>query len=127
MWDGLIKQDTETAWFGALGGVTIAIYGIYDHIRRRDFDPKFYLWYLCKPVIGGIFGWFAYLVFYLGLISATGVTTPAPKPQLPFAIAFLAGFSERFTIQLIDKVMGVLLGTPDSKPSEKKSTDGKKG
>ena len=49
------------------------------------------------------------------------------KPQLPFAIAFLAGFSERFTIQLIDKVMGVLLGTPDSKPSEKKSTDTKKG
>jgi hypothetical protein len=125
LWDGLIKQDTETAWFGALGGVTIAIYGIYDHIRKRDFDPKFFLWYLCKPIIGGIYGRFAYLVFYLGLTSATGLSNVSPKPQLPFAIAFLAGFSERFTIQ-INKVMGVLLCTPDSKPSEKKSTDPKK-
>ncbi len=127
LWSSMIKQDTETAWFGALGGTTIAIFGIYDHVRKRDFDPKFYLWYLCKPVIGAIFGWFAYLLFYLGLVSATGYGNISPKPELPFAIAFLAGFSERFTIQLIDKVMGVLLGTPDNKTPEKKQADANKG
>ena len=59
-------HDTQTAWFGALGGVSIGIYGIYDHIRKRDFDPKYIMWYLCKPVIGAIFGWFAYLVISSG-------------------------------------------------------------
>lgn len=121
LWSGLVVHDTQTAWFGALGGVSIGIYGIYDHIRKRDFGPKYYLWYLCKPVIGAIFGWFAYLVISLGLLSTTGVNKIS-NPQLPFAIAFLAGFSERFTIQLIDKLMSVLLGTPDSKTSEKPKT-----
>ncbi|MGA2107773.1 MAG: hypothetical protein ABSH25_09010 [Syntrophorhabdales bacterium] len=118
LWSGLVVHDTQTAWFGALGGVSIGIYGIYDHIRKRDFDPKYCLWYLCKPVIGAIFGWFAYLVVSLGLLSTTGINKIS-NPQLPFAVSFLAGFSERFTIQLIDKLMGVLLGTPDNKASEK--------
>ena len=49
------------------------------------------------------------------------------RPELPFAVAFLAGFSERFTIQLIDKLMSVLLGTPDSKTQDKKPGDSKQG
>ena len=36
LWSGLVVHDTQTAWFGALGGVSIGIYGIYDHIRKRD-------------------------------------------------------------------------------------------
>jgi hypothetical protein len=57
-------------------------------------------------------------VVSLGLLSTTGINKIS-NPQLPFAVSFLAGFSERFTIQLIDKLMGVLLGTPDNKASEK--------
>ena len=127
LWKGLVGYDTQTAWFGALGGVTIAIFGIYDHVRKRDFDPKFCLWYLCKPIIGAIFGWFAYLILNLGLIATTK-SDGISRPELPFAVAFLAGFSERFTIQLIDKLMSVLLGTPDSKTQDdKKPKDSKQG
>ena len=73
------------------------------------------LWYICKPLVGGIFGWFAFLIYYVGIISVQGIdmTRPDFKPELPFIIAFLAGFSERFTIKLIDRLMSVLLTIPE--------------
>lgn len=124
LWNDLINLHTQTAWFGALGGVTIALYGIYNHIQSRDFDPKYQLWYICKPIIGGIFGWFVYLIYFIGLISVQGIEGVQIKtPELPFAIAFLAGFSERFTIKIIDRLMAVLT-TWEEKPTaapEKKS------
>lgn len=59
LWKGFTTSPSAaTAWFGALGGVTIALFGLYSHIQARDFDPKFRLWYLCKPIIGAVFGWF---------------------------------------------------------------------
>ncbi|HOW54034.1 MAG TPA: hypothetical protein PLR60_05195 [Syntrophorhabdaceae bacterium] len=109
LWSGVINQSIQTAWFGALGGITIAIYGIYSHVQQKDFDPKFQLWYLCKPVIGAIFGWFVYLIFFLGLVSVQGLgEQKMARPEMAFLIAFLAGFSERFTIKMIDKLMSVL-------------------
>lgn len=113
LWDGFIgdypiAMHLQTAWFGALGGITIAIYGIYQHIQLRNFDPKYELWYICKPLVGGIFGWFVYLIYFLGLVSVQGVNTTPKTPELPYLIAFLAGFSERFTLKMIDKLMAVL-------------------
>lgn len=109
LWNGMITLSLKTVWFGALGGITISIYGIYNHIRLRNFDPQFKLWYYCKPVIGGIFGWFVFLVYYIGFVSAQGMEMDIIKhPEIPFIIAFLAGFSERFTIKMIDKLMAVL-------------------
>jgi RsiW-degrading membrane proteinase PrsW (M82 family) len=120
LWDGLmddpIAMHLQTVWFGALGGVTIAIYGIYEHIQLRDFDPKYELWYICKPLIGGIFGWFVYLIYFIGLVSVQGIDIKIKTPELPYVIAFLAGFSERFTLKMIDKLMGILT-TWQEKPS----------
>ncbi|MGA3085581.1 MAG: hypothetical protein ABSE95_12435 [Thermodesulfobacteriota bacterium] len=124
LWKDLINQSLQTAWFGALGGTTIAIYGIYSHVQLKDFDPKFQLWYLCKPIIGGIFGWFVYLIFFLGFVSISIQGKPMdldkmPRPQMAFLIAFLAGFSERFTIKMIDKLMSVLITWEDKKSDSK--------
>jgi hypothetical protein len=105
------NMHLQTAWFGALGGIAIAIYGIYEHIRLRDFDPKYELWYICKPIIGAIFGWFVYLIYFIGLISVQGIDIEKVKikyPEFPYLIAFLAGFSERFTLKMIDRLMEVL-------------------
>jgi hypothetical protein len=70
------------------------------------------LWYICKPVVGAIFGWFVVLVYYVGLVSAQG-QADVKTPQVTYAIAFLAGFSERFTIKTIDRLMTVLTGEED--------------
>jgi hypothetical protein len=110
LWKGIVNQSVQTAWFGALGGVTIAIYGIYSHVQQKDFDPKYELWYLCKPIIGAIFGWFVHLIFFLGLACVQDMAQDKlARPELAFLIAFLAGFSERFTIRMIDKLMRVLI------------------
>jgi hypothetical protein len=125
LWDGLINLHTQTAWAGAFGGVTIALYGLYSHIQKRDFDPHYKLWYLCKPIIGGIFGWFVFLIYYVGLISVqTDLKLHQVRtPELPLIIAFLAGFSERFTIRIIDRLMQVLTTWQDkSTPSKEKKT-----
>ncbi len=111
LWAKFVNLHSGTAWFGALGGVAIGLYGIYSHIQARDFDPKYTLWYVCKPITGAIFGWFVFLVYFAGLIAVQGTTggiRDVKAPLVPYAIAFLAGFSERFTIRIIDRLMQVL-------------------
>ena len=60
VWQGLVGLNAKAAWFGALGGVAIGIYGIYGHVAAKNFDASFRLWYICKPVVGAIFGWFVF-------------------------------------------------------------------
>jgi len=123
LWEKFNILDFQTVWFGALGGVTISIFGIYNHIQLKDFDPSFKLWYICKPIMGGIFGWFVYLIYLLGFVTIqNGIIQ---HPQVAYVISFLAGFSERFTIKMIDKLMSVLTTfekdtqNGDTKPSAK--------
>ena len=120
-WTQLVGNSSKAAWFGSLGGVTIGIYGLYTHLSAKNFDASFKLWYLCKPVMGAIFGWFVYLVYYVGVVSAqangqgpVGIN----NPDLAFLIAFLAGFSERFTIKTIDRFMVVLTVGEDPKKTD---------
>ena len=121
LWVNLVGNSAKAAWFGALGGVTIGVYGIYTHISTKDFDRSFRLWYLCKPVMGAIFGWFVFLVYYVGVVSAG--SGDIRNPGLAYLIAFLAGFSERFTIKTIDRFMTVL--TVGEDPKKAKDAGGK--
>ena len=124
-WAGLVGNSSKAAWFGALGGVTIGIYGLYTHISAKNFDATFRLWYLCKPIMGAIFGWFVFLVYYVGVVSAqsNGSTNVGiNNPELAFLIAFLAGFSERFTIKTIDRFMTVLTVGEDPKKAGAKAS-----
>ena len=121
LWVGLVGLYSKAAWFGSVGGVTIGIYGLYTHVSTKDFDPTFRLWYICKPVMGAIFGWFVVVAFYVGLVSAQGSNVKINVPQVTYAIAFLAGFSERFTIKTIDRLMTVLTVGEDKSKDKGKS------
>jgi hypothetical protein len=122
LWAGLIGLNSGTAWFGALGGVAIALLGIYSHVQAKDFDAGYELWYICKPLTGAMFGWFVCLVFRVGIVSVQGPGSPQiQNPLLLYAIAFLAGYSERFTTKIIDRLMQVLT-TWEDKPGSKSGT-----
>ena len=129
IWLGLRNElAVQTAWCGALGGVTIAIFGIYEHMRKRDFDVSYKLWYICKPIIGGIFGWIAYLIYFAGIVSVQGygkdgTNLDIKTPEVIYLISFLAGFSERFFLRLIDKLMSVLTSY-ENKPENGASKKG---
>jgi hypothetical protein len=122
LWDGIVNYSTQSAWAGAMGGVTVALWGLYKHIQDRDFDPKYKLWYLLKPVMGGIFGWIVFLIYYVGFLSVQGMEIEDIKrPEMFVLVAFLAGFSENFTIKVIYKIMRTLIDVPESS-----STSGEK-
>ena len=118
LWDGIISDGTVAAWYGVLGGITIAMFGIYNHIRLGDFDPRFKLWYICKPIIGGIFGWFVYGLYVIGFVTVQQSDVEIKNPIFIYVIAFLAGFSERFILRMIDKLMAVITSYSETKVDE---------
>ena len=125
-------------WMGALGGVTISIWGIVKHSIWLDFDEDYKLWYLFKPILGAVFGLVSILFIRSGFFIL-GINTGVKSQNADFAdngqavdtdqltgfvydaehmsalpvlyiIAFLAGFSERFFIRLTDRVMTAIFG-----------------
>jgi hypothetical protein len=88
-------------WFGALGAVTISIYGIVDH--SDSWQDKWDLWHVIRPVVGAILGTIAFLIF-VGVIQATGTTPTATttntgsnsvKIIVYLLVAFVVGFREQ--------------------------------
>lgn len=107
---------------GALGGVTVMVWGMVRHTIELDFDTDYISWYFFKPILGALAGLMAALVI-LGGFVAIQATSPAQEGsatinQLPlYIIAFLAGFSERFFIRLLDRVITALFaGEPTPAP-----------
>jgi hypothetical protein len=94
---------------GTLGGVTIVVWGLIKHTVDLDFDPDYARWYYFKPILGGIMGLVAVLVILAGFVAVQGtLTVSSPLPL--YIVAFLAGFSERFFIRIIDRVTTALFG-----------------
>lgn len=56
-------------YMGALGGITISIWGIVKHSVWLDFDDDFKLWYLFKPTLGAIFGLISILFIKAGFFA----------------------------------------------------------
>jgi hypothetical protein len=105
---------------GALGGLTIAFWGLIEHSAKLDFDRAFSVWYWLKPVLGAVMGLIAVLMVLAGMFAVQG------KPELNsrtalYILAFLAGFSERFFVRIIDKLMTTLLGGDQSASASSKS------
>ena len=64
-----------------------------------------------RPLLGAAFGIFSYLALHAGIVSIGG---NQPTAELYLAIAFIAGFSERFVPDLISQVEDVAGGTDAS-------------
>lgn len=110
---------------GSVGGIIIAIWGLMVHTSTLDFDRHFAVWYWFKPVMGAVSGLVAVITAQAGLLAVQGqgpVTTSPGGRLVLYILAFLAGFSERFFIGIIDRVMTALLNsgqnsTPTPKPA----------
>jgi hypothetical protein len=58
-------------WFGALGAVTLSLYGVFDH--NDHWDRKWNYWHFARPFVGVVLAIIAYFIF-ITLISSTGLT-----------------------------------------------------
>jgi hypothetical protein len=130
-------------WFGALGAVTLSLYGVFDH--NDHWEPKWNYWHIARPLVGIVLAIVAYFVF-ITLISSTGLTPrtsaattsstttttlgpttttapaaqpggspPGPSSLLPYyVLAFLVGFREDTFRNLIKRAADILLGPGDA-------------
>jgi hypothetical protein len=112
----------NTSAWGAVGGVAGALYSLYWHAaHEKDFDKQYIMWYIVQPVFGVIIGAAIYIFFGAGLIniigeSGTGVTTPLDL--FPYAVAWLAGFRQRFILELVDRFVQFVTGAEQRKQQE---------
>jgi hypothetical protein len=91
-------------WFGMFGGTTILLWGLVKHSSEMNFDGSYVIWYLLKPALGAIMGMMAVLMTKGGFFALKG--DPANLPHIGLAlIAYAGGFSERFFLRLIDRVI----------------------
>ena len=116
---GLSRLWTTMMW-GGLGGVVGAFYSLYWHVAKvRDFDKQYTMWYVVQPVIGLLVGALVHLLFGSGLLTAQGVNQQdeiVPVSLFPFAVAAIAGFRQRFILEMIDRVIQVI--TPSPQPEQ---------
>lgn len=102
-------------WLGMLGGTTIVLWGIVKHGTDMTFDHAYIIWYLLKPLLGAIMGVVAVLIVQAGFFTLQGnLDINNPTPLL--VLSFVGGFSERFFIQILDRVITSLLGGEKSQP-----------
>ena len=106
--DDLTKLILYVACSGGLGSLAISIFGYMDHLGKDDFDLNYFWWYILRPIIGIIYGTFAFLFVAGGLMALSGTSAPVSESLFTTksvmfycAFAFLAGYAEHsFSLQL---------------------------
>lgn len=108
-------------WWGALGGITISLTGVFRH--TDGWDSSYNLWHIARPVMGAITGSVGYLIFVAvvrptGAVPSAHSTTGAAVFDL---VAFLVGYREEVFRELLRKAVDILLspgkGHPDGAAS----------
>jgi hypothetical protein len=112
----------SVALWGAAGSLAAILYRFYNQEERvrLDFEVR---WLIARPVIGIIMGAVVYLAMKAGLFlltatpqSDTGPAAPASQLGVYWLIAFIAGFSDKFYIKIINLLVERAVG-PEAEES----------
>ncbi len=102
-------QSSAVASAAFLGGLVSILSRLKSFSRLGDFEHVFlFANALFKPFIGVIFGLFAYAFWLSGLLPLDQKLIADVTVHQLWVIGFLAGFSERFTQDLISRGEGIL-------------------
>jgi RsiW-degrading membrane proteinase PrsW (M82 family) len=110
-------------WWGALGGVTISLTGIF---RNHDkWDHKYNWWHIARPALGGIVGSVGCLVFVV-VIRAANANSGPPNTAGPIfdLVAFLVGYREDVFRALLKRATDFLFTGHDYRGSERTNQEG---
>ncbi len=108
-------QGSAVASAAFLGGLVSILSRLKSFSRLGDFDHVFlFTNALFKPFIGVIFGLFAYAFWLSGLLPLDPKLIVNVTVHQLWVVGFLAGFSERFTQDLISRGEGIF-------PAQKKA------
>lgn len=107
-------------WFGALGGVTISLEGVF--LWNTQWDKKYNYWHIGRPLFGAVLGIIAFFLFVvIGAAAGTPPkfldSTPTGAKDIPplkdfiiyYVVAFLVGYREETFRELIKRVTDLIL------------------
>lgn len=86
-------------YLGVLGACLHAMTSIASFAGNRAFKHSWFIWYLLRPLIGGVLAWIVFLVFRGGFLGVTEV-----NHLNPYAFGALAALSGLFSKRVIDKL-----------------------
>jgi hypothetical protein len=109
-------------WWGALGAVTISLYGVFFHSMK--WNPSFNFWHVARPFLGAVLGTVSYLIFIV-VINATGAKANTNGNAVYYLVAFLVGYREQTFQMLIQRATDSLFASPDKhlKPGQPPQED----
>lgn len=105
-------------WFGALGAVLISLTGIVEH--ADDWDPRFDLWHLSRPLIGAALAVVGVLIVQAGVLAAgtnpANSVSGAPRNLLYYLVAFLVGYREETFRDLVKRLVDLIFTSAATPP-----------
>lgn len=91
--------------WGFVGGVTGVLFRVAYPQNAAAVPVRFTTWVVAKPVVGMVMGGLVYFLAVSGQMALNGGRGVGSN-ELLNVIAFFGGFSDRFGIELINKVTG---------------------
>ena len=78
---------------------------LYQLAFRKRQTSRFYTWLIAKPVVGMVMG---AIVYFLAVSGELALNGKAEIQNIEFlnVLAFLGGFSDRYSIDLLDRITG---------------------
>jgi hypothetical protein len=108
-----------------VGGVA-AMLQVFVGTRKEGANKVSYEWLLWRPVIGTIMGSVIYLAIAAGLVvlgqDDLASLANTRNPYLLWALAFLGGFSDRFTILVFDNIVRIYTKRDEPAPAEQEES-----
>ncbi len=97
-------------WWGALGGVTISLTGVFRH--PRDWDDAYNTWHIARPALGAVMGTVGYLIFVV-VIQAVGQASTETGRGSPifYLVAFLLGYREQVFRDMLRRAVDALIAS----------------
>src|SRR3990172_8152159 len=89
--------------WGLLGGGVGVLHRLAFHRGDGKLGPELFTWVVAKPIIGMVMGGIVYFLAVSGELFLNG-RTQITNIHFLNVLAFIAGFSDRFSIDVIDRV-----------------------
>ena len=120
---GVIRSGWFPAVSGGIGGVSGILYSLYWHVsHKRDFHPQYIMYYLTQPILGFILGAVLYFIVAAGFLSVGQgelLETSGVVVALYVLLGWIAGFRQKFVLEMIEKIVRRILGRSDDTEEEK--------
>lgn len=91
--------------WGFIGGMVGVLYRLSFKQHRHRNESQLYRWIIAKPIVAIVMGAIVYFLAVSGELALNG-STRINNIEFLNVIAFLGGFSDRFSIDLLNRIVG---------------------